>query len=50
MQKVYELDKEYYPELEYMMGQCAEDALKFTDALKFYDNFMTIVMKVSCNF
>lgn len=40
MQKVYELDKEYYPELEYMMGQCAEDALKFSDALKFYDNFM----------
>lgn len=40
LQKVYELDKEYYGELEYMMGQCAEDALKFDDALKFYDNFV----------
>jgi len=42
MQKVYELDKEYYPEIEYMMGQCAEDALKFNEALKYYDNFLKL--------
>ena len=40
MQKVYELDKEFHPELEYMMGQCAEDALKFDVALKYYENFL----------
>ena len=40
MQKVYELDKDFYPEIEYMMGQCAEDALKFDEALKYYDNFL----------
>jgi len=40
MQKVYELDKEIFPELEYMMGQCAEDALKFDEALRYYDNFL----------
>ena len=42
MQKVYELDKEFYPEIEYMMGQCAEDALKFDLALKYYGNFMSL--------
>jgi flagellar motor protein MotB len=42
MQKVYELDKEFYPEIEYMMGQCAEDALKFDEALKYYENFLKL--------
>ena len=42
MQKVYELDKEFYPEIEYMMGQCAEDALKFDEALRYYDNFLKL--------
>lgn len=42
MQKVYELDKEYYPEIEYMMGQCAEDAMKFSEALRYYENFLKI--------
>jgi len=42
MQKVYELDKDFYPEIEYMMGQCAEDALKFDEALKYYDNFLKL--------
>jgi outer membrane protein OmpA-like peptidoglycan-associated protein len=42
MQKVYELDKEYYPEIEYMMGQCAEDANQFDVALKYYDNFLKV--------
>lgn len=40
LQKVYELDKDIFPELEYMMGQCAEDALKFDQAIKYYDNFL----------
>lgn len=42
LQKVYELDKDIFPEIEYMMGQCAEDALKFDEALKFYDNFLKL--------
>lgn len=42
LQKVYELDKDIFPELEYMMGQCAEDALKFDDAIKYYENFLKI--------
>jgi outer membrane protein OmpA-like peptidoglycan-associated protein len=42
MQKVYELDKEIYPELEYMMGQCAEDALKFNEAITYYENFLKV--------
>ncbi len=42
MQKVYELDKDFYPEIEYMMGQCAEDALKFDVALKYYENFLAM--------
>lgn len=40
LQKVYEMDKTIFGELPYMMGQCAEDALKFDDALKFYDEFV----------
>jgi outer membrane protein OmpA-like peptidoglycan-associated protein/tetratricopeptide (TPR) repeat protein len=42
MQKVYELDKDFYPEIDYMMGQCAEDALKFDVALKYYENFLAM--------
>lgn len=42
LQKVYELDKDIFPELEYMMGQCAEDALKFDEAIKYYENFLKV--------
>jgi outer membrane protein OmpA-like peptidoglycan-associated protein len=42
LQKVYELDKDIFPELEYMMGQCAEDALKFDQAIKYYENFLKV--------
>jgi outer membrane protein OmpA-like peptidoglycan-associated protein len=42
MKKVYEIDKEYYPEIEYMMGQCAESALKFKEAVKYYENFLKV--------
>ena len=42
MQKVYEMDKDFYPEIDYMMGQCAEDALRFDDALKYYDKFLAL--------
>ncbi len=42
MQKVYELDKEYYPEIEYMMAQCAEDAHQFDLALTYYENFLKV--------
>ncbi len=42
MKKVYEIDKEYYPEIEYMMGQCAESALKFKEAIRYYENFLKV--------
>ena len=42
MKKVYEIDKEYYPEIEYMMGQCAESALKFKQAVRYYENFLKV--------
>lgn len=42
MQKVYEMDKDIYPEIEYMMGQCAEDALKFNEAITYYENFLKV--------
>jgi outer membrane protein OmpA-like peptidoglycan-associated protein len=42
MQKVYELDKDYYPEIEFMMGQCAKNALKFREALTYYENFLKV--------
>ena len=42
MKKVYEIDKEYYLEIEYMMGQCAESALKFKEAIKYYQNFLKV--------
>ncbi len=42
MKKVYEIDKEYYPEIEYMMGQCAENSLKFKEAIKYYENFLKV--------
>lgn len=42
MKKVYEIDKEYYPELEYMMGQCAESAQKFKEAIRYYQNFLKV--------
>lgn len=42
LKKVYEIDKEYFPELEYMMGQCAESAQKYKDAIKYYENFLRV--------
>lgn len=42
MKKVYEIDKEYYPELEYMMGQCAESSQKFKEAIRYYQNFLKV--------
>ena len=42
MKKVYEVDKEYYPELEYMMGQCAETSGKYKEAIRYYENFLRV--------